>query len=75
MFSERLYWFYHSLLVMGLFGGLLSAHASTIGDTPEIAKLRAQFENAVISNNPEAVANFVRDDYVMLTSPKKRYQM
>ena len=66
MFNERLYWFYHSLLVMGLFGGLLSAHASTIGDTPEIAKLRAQFENAVISNNPEAVAKFVSDDYVML---------
>lgn len=59
------------VIAVGLVGGITAAHASVVGDTPEIAKLRAEYIEAVTSNSPEAVAKLVSDDYVMLQPDPK----
>lgn len=52
--------------VVGSMALATSTYGAMKGDTAEIAELRAQFEKAVIANDPEAVGKLVTDDYVML---------
>lgn len=57
----------HRLLFLIVAAGLVvTAQASEVGDTEEIAALRAQYIEAVTSNDPGVVAELMTDDYVML---------